>query len=100
MFHFLNPHFLMKTNPFCYKSVVFKMLGAQLRIHGWAIQVTPLLLNSTNPPLLQSFIFWKFVEVVPLPANAVTTSCNATSRHSLRKSKNLLFVTSFIAIIV
>ena len=83
MFHSWDPHFVTETNPFCYKTVVFEMPGAQLRIRGWPIPVTLLSLNSINPPPLHSFVFWKFVEAVPLPTNAVTTNCNATSRHGL-----------------
>ena len=78
-----DPHFITKTNPFRYKTVIFEIPEAQLRICGWPIPVTSLSLSSINPPPLHSLVFWKFVEAVLLPTNAVTTSCNATSRHGL-----------------
>ena len=100
MFHSWDPHFVMKTNPFCYKTVIFEMPGAQLRICGWPIPVTSLSLNSINPPPLHSFIFWKFVEAVPLP---LTLSQPAATQHlgmAWESWKNLLFTTIIIATLV
>ena len=68
-------------NPVCYKTVLFKMFGTQLRVLGWAVPITSLSLNGANPTSLQSIIFRKLMEAISFSADGITTGCNATSWH-------------------